>query len=105
MNKAILLLSCISILTGCMQSSAVMGPAVTFVSTGSIYNAGISFGANKAVEKETGMTTSEILSKKLKQKQTRSNNELNHSLITLIDLNYQKTREILINQNKIVKKN
>ena len=105
MNKAVLLLSCISILSGCMQSSAVMGPAVTFVSTGSIYNAGISFGANKAVEKETGMTTSEILSKKLKQNQTELENELNHSLTTLINLNYHKTRKILINQNKIVKKN
>ena len=87
-----------------MQSTAVVGPAVTFVSTGSVYNAGLSFGANKAVEKETGMTTSEILSKKLKQNRTDRRNDLNYSLTTLIDLNYHKTREILINQNNIVKK-
>lgn len=104
MNKIIFFTLCIFILNGCMQSTAVVGPAVTFVSTGSVYNAGLSFGANKAVENETGMTTSEILSKKLKQNQIDRHNDLNYSLTTLIDLNYHKTREILINQNKIVKK-
>ena len=44
-----------------MQSTAMVGPAITLASTGNIYQAGFSFGAGKAVENETGMTTTELL--------------------------------------------
>ena len=88
-----------------MQSTTMVGPTMTLLSTGSVYNAGITLGANKAVEKETGMTTSEIISKKFKQKHSEKENLINDSLITLIDLNFYKTRKILLNQNKISKNN
>ena len=42
-------------LNNCMQSTAMIGPTMTLVSTGNLYQAGFSYGANKAVEKETGI--------------------------------------------------
>ena len=41
----------------------MVGPAMTLVSTGNITQAGFTFSANKAVEKETGMQAHEYLSK------------------------------------------
>ena len=41
-------------LTGCLQSSALLGPGLTIVSTGNVAQAGFHYGANKAVKKETG---------------------------------------------------
>ena len=41
-------------LTGCFQSSALLGPGMTIISTGNVVQAGFHYGANKAVKKETG---------------------------------------------------
>ena len=41
-------------LTGCFQSSALLGPGMTIISTGNVAQAGFHYGANKAVQKETG---------------------------------------------------
>ena len=45
------------ILSGCAQSTAMIGPAITLASSGNISQAGLTFFTNKAVEKETGMNT------------------------------------------------
>ena len=41
-------------LTGCFQSSALLGPGMTIISTGNIAHAGLHYGANTAIKKETG---------------------------------------------------
>ena len=41
-------------LSGCFQSSALLGPGMTIISTGNVAQAGFHYGANKAVKKETG---------------------------------------------------
>ena len=78
------ILSCILvgiILSGCAQSTAMIGPAITLASSGNISQAGLTFFTNKAVEKETGMQTHQFLAKKveeqqLKQEDNRINKEL-----------------------------
>ena len=53
--KKIYLLVLISIfLTGCIQSTALLGPGVTIATTGNIMQAGFQYGANSAIKKETG---------------------------------------------------
>ena len=47
------------ILNGCVQSTALLGPAYTLASTGNIYQAGLSYGSNKAVEEITGKSPTE----------------------------------------------
>ena len=47
------------LLNGCAQSTAFLGPVLTGASTGSAYQAGISYGSGRAVSSLTGKTTSE----------------------------------------------
>tara|TARA_B100000965_G_C19041048_1_gene519448 strand:+ start:189 stop:485 length:297 start_codon:yes stop_codon:yes gene_type:complete len=41
-------------LSGCIQSTALLGPGVTIATSGNIMQAGLQFGANSAIKKETG---------------------------------------------------
>ena len=41
-------------LSGCIQSTALLGPGITIATTGNVIHAGLQYGANKAIEKETG---------------------------------------------------
>ena len=53
--KKIYLLVLISIfLSGCIQSSALLGPGVTIATTGNVMQAGFQYGANSAIKNETG---------------------------------------------------
>ena len=42
------------LLSGCIHSSALLGPGVTIATTGNIMQAGLQYGANSAIKKETG---------------------------------------------------
>ena len=57
--KTILLLVSFVFLSGCFQSIAFLGPAITGASTGKMYQAGLSYGTNIIMEQATGKTTSE----------------------------------------------
>jgi len=57
--KKIFLLLCFVFLSGCFQSMALLGPAVTGASTGKIYQAALSYGTNAVMLQATGKTTSE----------------------------------------------
>ena len=53
--KKIYLLVLISIfLSGCIQSTALLGPGVTIATTGNVMQAGFQYGANQAIKNETG---------------------------------------------------
>ena len=41
-------------LSGCMQSSALLGPGITIMTTGNVMQAGFQYGANTAIKNETG---------------------------------------------------
>ena len=81
-----------------MQSTAMIGPTMTLVSTGNLYQAGFSYGANKAVEKETGMQTTEYLINKIEDNQKKdisTDDEITKSLQILLELNIEKTRKLI----------
>ena len=59
LNKIIISIFAICFLTGCVQNTALLGPAVTAASTGNLYQAGLSYGSSKVVTKITGKTTTE----------------------------------------------
>ena len=52
--KLYLILLSFIFLSGCFQSSALLGPGMTIISTGNVAQAGFHYGANTAVKKETG---------------------------------------------------
>jgi len=60
-------------LTGCLQTTAMMGPAITLVSTGNISQAGMTFFTNKAIKDETGMNTVEFVSNKIDERKNKKN--------------------------------
>ena len=53
-------------LSGCFQSSALLGPGMTIISTGNVAQAGFHYGANTAIKKETVNFPSYISKKLLK---------------------------------------
>ena len=86
------------ILSGCAQSTAMIGPAITLVSSGNISQAGLTYFTNKAVEKETGMDTVSYVSKKIEQQNSKT--KLKRDFKNLVETNFVKTREKLILQDK-----
>ena len=52
--KLYLILLSFIFLSGCFQSSALLGPGMTIISTGNVAQAGFQFGTNTAIKKETG---------------------------------------------------
>ena len=101
--KKITLYFCISLfLTGCFQSSAMVGPAITFASTGNVSQAGLAYFTNRAVKEETGMSTTEYVSTFLedKNKTTKKNEKIDENLLILVQTNFEKTRKKLLLQNQ-----
>ena len=41
-------------LTGCIQTTSLLGPGVTVATTGNVFQAGLQYGANTALKNETG---------------------------------------------------
>ena len=86
------------ILSGCAQSTAMLGPALTLASTGNVSQAGISYFTNKAVERETGMDTVSFVSKKIEEKNSKT--KLRRNFKKLVKTNFEKTRQKLILQDQ-----
>ena len=91
-------------LTGCLQTTAMMGPAITLVSTGNISQAGMTFFTNKAIKDETGMNTVEFVSNKIDEKKNKKevddNFNINNNFIILVKNNFDKARKIILMQNQ-----
>lgn len=92
-------------MTGCYQSTAMVGPAITLASTGNFSQAGLTYVTNKAIEKETGMTTTEYVStileeKTKKNKKTKKNEKIYEELMILVQANFEETRKKLLLQNQ-----
>ena len=52
------------ILSGCAQSTAMIGPALTLDSSGKMSQASVTYFTNKAVENETGMNALQYVADK-----------------------------------------
>lgn len=91
-------------LTGCIQTTAMVGPAFTLASTGNVSQAGVTFLTNKAIKNETGMNTLEFVSnkidKKKKRKKVKNNSVNDNNLILLVQNSFNKTRKIILTQNQ-----
>ena len=52
--KKILIVGAFVLLSGCIQSTALLGPSLTVATTGNIPQAGLQYIANETIKKETG---------------------------------------------------
>ena len=98
MKKIIVFIVSGLILSGCAQSTAMLGPAITLASSGNVSQAGLTFITNKAIEKETGMDTVSFVSNKIEKQNSKT--RLKRDFKKLVQNNFEKTREILILQDQ-----
>tara|TARA_B110001452_G_C15074780_1_gene375137 strand:+ start:120 stop:521 length:402 start_codon:yes stop_codon:yes gene_type:complete len=85
-------------LNGCVQHTAFLGPAVTAASSGSIYQAGLSYGSNQLVEKITGKSTFENFQELLIPKND------DHKIVKSLKVNIEKRSQEFIDLKKEDKK-
>ena len=80
----------------------MVGPAITFASTGNVSQAGLAYFTNRAVKEETGMSTTEYVSTFLeeKTKKTKKNEKIDENLLILVQTNFEQTRKKLLLQNQ-----
>jgi hypothetical protein len=52
--KIFFFIFCSIFLSGCIQTTSLLGPGITVATTGNIFQAGFQYGANSAIKKETG---------------------------------------------------
>jgi len=71
-KKIILVIFIITLLSGCVQSTSFLGPIFTIGTTGSVNQAGLSYGSDKLITTFTGKTPYENLNNLLKAKKQDS---------------------------------
>ena len=83
-------------LNGCVQSAALLGPAYTLVSTGNVFQAGLSYGSNQAVKKITGKSTTENIKSFVDDNKIKVEKEENHEdFFALVKSRIEKTSKIV----------
>ena len=100
-KKIIFWLLVSAFLSGCTSPTAMFGPAYTLTSTGNIYQAGLTYGSNEMITRQTGKTPIENIqeisvSKKNIQKQTLKSEEF----YILVKNKIDKTRSIFKKSNQ-----
>ena len=83
-------------LNGCVQSTALLGPAVTVASTGSVYQAGLSYGSSQVIKKMTGKTPTENVKSFLDSNNTPvKEEESQKEFFVLVKSKIEKTSKII----------
>ena len=83
-------------LNGCVQSTALLGPAYTLASTGNIYQAGFSYGSSQAVKKITGKSPTENIKSLIDNKKIKiEEKEKKDELFALVKNRIEKTSKII----------
>ncbi|MDC1178067.1 hypothetical protein OAT26_02570 [Candidatus Pelagibacter sp.] len=80
-------------LNGCLQSTALLGPGVTVVSTGNVLQAGLQYGANTAIKNETGKNTLEHLQEVIESQS--KDEKFKVKFIDLVEKKFELTRKKL----------
>ena len=89
LNKIIIGLLFVCFLSGCAQNAALLGPAYTLVTSGNIYQAGLTYGGNEIITKSTGKSMAQNIKEGLVPKKEDSDFQ------KLVKRNIEKTRKKL----------
>ena len=92
-KKLIIGLLMVCLLNGCVQSTALLGPAITIGTTGNIVEAGLQFGTNHAIKQETGKDAFTHISDAVEEDKRKKN--FNKNFVRLLESRIKKTREKL----------
>ncbi|MDA9599890.1 hypothetical protein N9R96_00095 [Candidatus Pelagibacter sp.] len=80
-------------LSGCLQTTALLGPSMTIVTTGNVLQAGLQYGANTAIKNETGKDTLEHL-QNVVENQSKSH-KFKKQFTDLVEKKFELTRKKL----------
>ena len=83
-------------LSGCIQSTALLGPGVTIATTGNIMQAGLQYGANSAIKKETGKDALTHLKDAVEEEQ--DNQKLNKKIRNFTQNTIDRVKKKIINK-------
>jgi hypothetical protein len=88
-------------LSGCIETAALVGPAITIGTTGNVYQAGLSFGTNELIKKETGENAVSYVStlmdeEKSKKEKEKQKKKLENDFIILVKNHIEKSRNYLL---------
>ena len=96
LKKIIAGLFLLFLLNGCVQSTALLGPAYTLTSTGNIYQAGLTYGSNQAVKKITGKSPTENIKSLVDNKKIKiEEQERQEEFFALVKSRIEKTSKII----------
>ena len=98
-KKIAFILMSVVLLTGCVQSTAFIGPAITVAATGNIAQAGFTYGTNEVIKRETGKDTMQYVSSLLEPEDKKVT--INEDLVALVESRIKKTRQKLL-QKKVI---
>ena len=91
--KILFLFSSLILLNGCIQTTALLGPGLTIATTGNVLQAGLQYGANSVIEKETGKNTLEHFQSAVDNQ--NKNKKFQEKFTDLIEKKFQLTRDKL----------
>jgi hypothetical protein len=96
LKKIIISAFAMCFLTGCLQNTAFLGPTLTVASTGSVYQAGLSYGSSQVIKKMTGKTPTENVKSFLDSNNTTvKEEEINDEFFVLVKDKIEKKSNIL----------
>ena len=81
-------------LSGCIQTTSLLGPGVTIATTGNVIQAGFQYGANTAIKNETGKDVLTHIKDKVDEKNKEK--KLYVKLKQLIENRIETTRQKLL---------
>jgi hypothetical protein len=89
LKKTIIGIFLVSLLCGCAQNAALLGPAYTLATSGNVYHAGLTYGGNEMIAKTTGKSVAQNFKEALTPKKEDTEFE------KLVKRNIEKTRRKL----------
>ena len=82
------------ILSGCIQTTSLLGPGVTVATSGNVLQAGLQYGANTALKNETGKDVMTHIKDTVDEK--KKEKKFHVKLKKLIKNRIETTRQILL---------
>ena len=107
LKKITLLISSSILLNGCIETTALLGPAVTAGTSGNVYQASISFVSSETISKTTGKYPLQHFQKLVQTlEQSKINRSMNEAKKDLVKLKvnskeFYKSVKKLYNKDKI----
>ena len=91
--RLIFILFYLIFLSGCLQTTALIGPGITVATSGNIIQAGLQYSANKAIKKETGKYPLTHIKEKVEEK--KNDKKFQVRLINFIEDRIEATKKKL----------